>query len=417
MGPSLSVHKPQIALVLALMFLLPLTSVVQASGGSVLIDEASFGLYDYQQVNDETLSFTAELHELHGGQANASLLVTVSSMEGIEMSNTTVSLSQFSASEQRNVSLIVENLSYGYSNISVSLEGDSGVDSQTHKTSISRIVQRLRPLSITLAGTASITAEGLDGLGIATGNLTLHDGDFVRISAPIVNEGDVAWIGDVNGTFSNGGVSEELRLENLSVDAMSSTIAIFEPVNQLIEGTFSWSLNLSGVLGDAREGHQRNGSYQIQPPPLPIMNGEITSNANEVNAGDQLQLNYQLWNNGTVGFSGSVQCQHDGILHVNQSVSISAGASQNFSFTMVAKPLVMSCDVSESRVDASSILPSLLAVDMPSAAFESAGSTTPSLSGGPWHKGDSVQANLLMRNTGDLPGRVRLVLQLSLIHI
>ena len=413
MGASLSVHKPQIALVLALMFLLPLTSVVQAGGGSVLIDEASFGLYDYQQVNDETLTFTAELHELHGGQANASLLVTVSSMEGIEMSNTTVSLSPFSASEERNVSLIVENLSYGYSNISVSLEGDSGVDSQTHKTSISRIVQRLRPLSITLAGTASITAEGLDGLGVATGNLTLHDGDFVRISAPIVNEGDVAWIGDVNGTFSNGGVSEELRLENLSVDPMSSTIAIFEPVNQLIEGTFSWSLNLSGVLGDAREGHQRNGSYQIQPPPLPIMNGEITSNANEVNAGDQLQLNYQLWNNGTVGFSGSVQCQHDGILHVNQSVSISAGASQNFSFTMVAKPLVMSCDVSESRVDASSILPSLLAVDMPSAAFESAGSTTPSLSGGPWHKGDSVQANLLMRNTGDLPGRVRLVLQHS----
>ena len=95
------------------MFLLPLTNIVQASGGSVLIDEASFGLVDYQQVVDENLSFTAELHEMDAGQANVSLLVIVSSMEGIELSNTTVPLDEFSASEQRNVSLTVENLSYG----------------------------------------------------------------------------------------------------------------------------------------------------------------------------------------------------------------------------------------------------------------------------------------------------------------
>ena len=406
-------HKPQIALFLAFMFLLPLTNIVQASGGSVLIDEASFGLVDYQQVVDENLSFTAELHEMDAGQANVSLLVIVSSMEGIELSNTTVPLDEFSASEQRNVSLTVENLSYGYSNISVLLEGDYGAESPTHTASISRVIQRLRPLSITIAGTASITAEGLDGLGSSTGNLTLHDGDYVRIQAPIINEGDVAWMGDVHGTFSNAGVSEQIHLENLSVNPMSSTIAVFEPADQLQEGTLSWTLYLSGALGDAREGHQRNGSYQVQPPPLPVMSGEITSNADEVNAGDELQLNYQLWNNGTVGFSGSVQCQQDGTFHLNQSATVSPGASQNFSFAMVAKPLVMSCDVSGSRVDAASMLPSLLAVEMPSAAFESAGSTTPSLSGGPWHKGDNVQANLLMRNTGDLPGRVRLVLQHS----
>ncbi|MGB1354571.1 MAG: hypothetical protein ACPG60_02035 [Poseidonia sp.] len=413
MGASSSVHKPHLALFIAFMFLLPLANVVQASGGSVLIEDASFGLVNYQQVNDENLSFTVELHEMDAGQANVSLSVIVSSMEGVEISNTTTVLNEFSASEQRNVSLFVENLSYGYSNISVSLEGDYGVDSPTHMVSISRIIQRLRPLSITLGGTASITAEGIDESGIVTGNLTLHDGDFIRIEAPIVNEGDVGWVGDVHGTFSNDEVIEEVHLENLSVGPMSSTIAVFEPSQQLREGTLFWTLNLSGVLGDAHDGHQRNGSYPIQPPPLPVMGGEITSNADEVNAGGQLQLNYQLWNNGTVGFSGSIQCQQDGVLHVNQSASISAGTSQNFSFTMVAKPLLMSCDVSNSRVDASSMLPSLLSIEMPSAAFESAGSTTPSLSGGPWHKGDTVQANLLMRNMGDLPGRVRLVLQHS----
>ena len=274
------------------MFLLPLTNIVQASGGSVLIDEASFGLVDYQQVVDEHLSFTAELHEMDAGQANVSLLVIVSSMEGIELSNTTVPLDEFSASEQRNVSLTIENLSYGYSNISVLLEGDYGAESPTHTASISRVIQRLRPLSITIAGTASITAEGLDGLGSSTGNLTLHDGDYVRIQAPIINEGDVAWIGDVHGTFSNAGVSEQIHLENLSVNPMSSTIAVFEPADQLQEGTLSWTLYLSGALGDAREGHQRNGSYQVQPPPLPVMSGEITSNADEVNAGQYSNISF-----------------------------------------------------------------------------------------------------------------------------
>lgn len=411
MGPSSSVRRPQIALLLVFMFLLPLTNVAQASGGSVLIEETSFGLANYQQLNDANLSFTTELHEMDAGHANVSLLVTVASLEGIELSNTTVSLGEFSPSEQRNVSLTVENISYGYSEISVSIQGDYGVNSTTHLTSISRIVQRLRPLSITLAGASSITAEGLDGLGTPTGNLTLHDGDYIRIDAPIINEGDVSWVGDVHGLFTHAGVTEELHLENLTVGAMSSTVAVFEPVNQLREGALSWTIQLSGALGEPRDGHQRNGSYQIQPPPLPIMSGQLSSNADEVSAGDQLQFTYQLWNNGTVGFSGLVQCQNDGVLYLNQSSTVSAGEHQNFTFTMVAKPLVMSCNVGDSRVDGSSSLPTLLAIVMSSAAFESAGTTTPSLSGGPWHKGDLVQANLLMRNTGDLAGRVRLVLQ------
>ena len=47
--------------------------------------------------------------------------------------------------------------------------------------------------------------------------------------------------------------------------------------------------------------------------------------------------------------------------------------------------------------------------DVDSAAFESAGSTTPALLNGPWHKGDMAVFSMLVRNHGELPGRVALV--------
>ena len=56
----------------------------------------------------------------------------------------------------------------------------------------------------------------------------------------------------------------------------------------------------------------------------------------------------------------------------------------------------------------SALLPGTV-VDMPSGVFESAGLECTHLSGGPWHKGDDVAANLLLRNVGVEEGRVRLV--------
>ncbi len=124
-------------------------------------------------------------------------------------------------------------------------------------------------------------------------------------------------------------------------------------------------------------------------------------------------MNIHMWNNGSADFSGTVVCSGDQQEQFNSTTSLVVGASANTSFTMTAKPMQITCTVADQRVDNASALPSVLLIELPSAVFESAGASTPTYSGGPWHKGDALFANLLMRNTGDLDGRIRLVLEID----
>ena len=148
----------------------------------------------------------------------------------------------------------------------------------------------------------------------------------------------------------------------------------------------------------------------MYPPPLPLLAIQLDLNAAEVNAGDQLNVQITVWNNGSSPFAGYVACQSDGLERFNTSITLSVQGSSNLTFSMSAKPTTVACTAGGGRLDASSSVPSLLNIQMASAVFESAGTPSPTYSGGPWHKGDTLHANMLLRNIGDLDGRVRLVL-------
>ena len=179
----------------------------------------------------------------------------------------------------------------------------------------------------------------------------------------------------------------------------------------LSEGVLDWWLNLTGDLGAEPGTHALNGSWVVGPPPLPVLNGHLTSNADQVQAGELLTFSLTVWNNGSVPFSGIITCTNDAeVLFDSGSSSFLLGQSINWSFSTSAKPMTVSCSSSGDRVDAASSLPEGTVISMPSGVFESAGSSAPALSGGPWHKGDNVVGNLLLRNIGEEEGRVRLVL-------
>ena len=61
-------------ILLILLFLLPILSTVQAEGGGVLIDVASYGAEDHASTEDENVTITLELHETSGFSANLSLI-------------------------------------------------------------------------------------------------------------------------------------------------------------------------------------------------------------------------------------------------------------------------------------------------------------------------------------------------------
>lgn len=399
------------SVLLALLMATSLLSTVQAQSGSVLIDEESVSLQNASTFEGSTLFFSLEIHETGGQQANVSARLVVQSLEGSELNNSSVSVAPLSIFEQRNISFSIDDLPFGFSQVTVILEGDVGTNSTGYVTSVSRTVQRLRPLNISFGGPASVTVEGLDGSGITTGNMTLHDGDFVRFAFPVLNQGDVHWSGNITLALQNGENNESVSLSGVSVNASNALTLTVEPSIRLTEGALLWSLHLDGNLSTASGIHSLSGEFSVLPPPLPLIAIEIGSNAAEVNAGEQLDVQLTVWNNGSAAFSGYIVCQADGVERLNATTPLSVLGSANLTFSMSAKPTTVACTAGGSRLDASSLLPSSLNIDMASAVFEAAGTPSPTYSGGPWHKGDTLHANMLLRNTGDLDGRVRLVLE------
>mgnify|MGYP000594377708 CR=1 FL=1 len=408
-GGDIAVSR-RVPLLLAALFLASFIPSAHAVSGAGVIDVDSFGLADYETFSSENYSFTLELHETDGGFAEVDLDVDVKTLEGILIQSLPSQSFNLSSMEQRNVTITLTSMDYGYSEVHVVLTGDVGVESGTQLLNISRTIQRLRPLSLELGGAGSLLSQGIDSLGTPTGNLSVHDGDYIQIQLPIINQGDVNWTGSVDVIIENGGQNESIVIGSINVDAMSSTYANATPSFQLVEGDLAWSFALNGTLGDDNGHHMRNGTVAILPPPLPYLTTLLTSNAANITAGDDLVFDLNVTNNGTVDFSGILQCSSPNEILLTTSEQIVSGQSFSWQFTMTAKPVTIECILQEGRVSALSTLPHELVVDMASASFASAGSTTPSLIGGPWHHGDSLRANMLIRNIGEIEGRVRMVL-------
>lgn len=401
----------QRSLLLILLLMLPILSIAQAQGGAVLIDETSFSVTDGATFEAEFVSATLELNEVLGSSANVSLTLLVQTLDGEVLSNQTQTIAEVLPGEVRNVSVTFTGLPYGHSVVMAMLTGEVGSNSSNLVDAVSATVQRLRPLSITLGGSGSVVPEGVNANGQPTGNLTLQEGDHLALEFPVINDGDVNWTGGATVEVLSGALHESVLFDNLSVDGSSSQVVRAEPSLMLEEGQLHWWVNLTGDLGAEPGTHGLNGSWTVGPPPLPVLNGQLTSDAADVQAGDQLTFSLTVWNNGSVPFTGVLSCMNEAeVLFDSGSSVLDSGTSSNWSFSTSAKPMTVSCTSSEDRIDATSALPDGLNVNMPSAVFESAGSSAPSLSGGPWHKGDEVSANLLLRNTGAEGGRVRLVL-------
>ncbi len=404
----------QHSLLLVLVLTLPMLTLAQAQGGAVLIDEDSFSLVDGQTFEGDSISATLELNEVLGSSANVSITLLVQTLDGEVLSNQSQAVSELLAGEVRNVSVSFTGLPYGHSVLVATLTGEVGSNNSQLVDTVSATVQRLRPLAITLGGLGSVVPEGVDVNGQPTGNLSLHDGDRLALEFPVINNGDINWTGGATVEVLNGGIHELVSLNNLSVIASSSLVIRAEPSLVLTEGDIDWWVNLTGDVGTEPGTHALNGSWTVGPPPLPVLTGLLTSDAESVQAGDSLTFSLTVWNNASVAFSGELTCMNEAeTLFESGGLVLASGSSSNWSFSTSAKPMTVSCMSTGGRVATTSSLPTGINIDMPSAVFESAGSSTPSLSGGPWHKGDDVSANLLLRNTGVVEGRVRLVLNVG----
>ncbi|MBT6924014.1 MAG: hypothetical protein HOA35_05690 [Euryarchaeota archaeon] len=392
---------------MSLLFLSIIAPQVAALGGEATIESASISIALSPQIETASFSYTFDVEEQSGQSADVTVHSTLSTIAGVLIE---------SINESRTVAMNgVESFSvtfsavpFGYSIVETTLSGDAGLNSSTHVTSFNRTIQRMVPLDLSLAEGGDFTFTSIDATGLVTGNLTVNDGDHVAIQLPILNNGDYDWNGTLSASVTSGSLNEWINTSNVEVLAMSSTVVTLNTSIPMTEGLASLSvaLNDSGD-GDASD-ESRLVQFTIAPPPLPMLDGSIELVTQAYNAGDVLDWNLTLYNNGSRDYSGDVVCMFGQITALNQSTELAIGGTSILAFTTQARPAELSCVAQGMRLSDASTFPVSVDFNVVSAIFEAAGSTTPGVLDGPWHVGDSARFSMLVRNHGEIQGSIAL---------
>ena len=393
-------------LVLASVLIVPFAA---ASSGAVGVVLGSSTVSDHLLIEDAQANLSIELEEVANGPANVTVSYGLATLEGAEMSRNTTTVVFLPSTTSATVNLSIQNVPFGYSTMFVELSGDVASNSSTHVNAFTRTVHRLRPLSVGLGSTNSVVGSGLGADGNLTGNQTINEGDGLRLEVPIVNGGDVNWTGGLQITTDQFGIIQHHNATNVSVVSMTSTVVVGDFLDSVLEGELVWTAELVGAIGSDESNRFRNGTLEVLPPPLPSLSGLFAPfNESDLVAGQPFNLSLTVFNNGTAAFNGQIHCS-DGTTELHQSpLSLAPGGNTTVAFEVSARPMTVVCTEAGQRISTSSSWPINRTINISSALFVIAGAPSPSLEGGPWHQGDVLSANLLIRNTGSLDGRLRL---------
>ena len=388
---------------------------VSASSDGISIDASTISLTDFDKIEQSIYQLEFDI-EIIGTPSGTTSFVNISfvmeTISGVVISNTIENYS-LSASESIQVSHNFTEIPYGYVVISVSMTGDVASSSPTHVSSFQRTLQRLNPLDISVGQSDSIIIEGIDSIGQNTGNLSVNDGDYIQLQIPVINDGDFDWSGFVTVNVSDSSGFENTTSQLFSVNAMQTSIYLFNSSIMMNEGQLSihvW-LNNSGD-GDASD-ESVNFISSINPPPLPIISLLLEEVTTEIIAGETMTWNLKVSNSGEVGFDGNISCEFDQFLILNDSLILESNSEVNISVSTSARPGLLSCEVSNDRISQNSQFETNLSLLVESAEFETAGGSVPAKLMGPWHEGDDVRLSILVRNHGSKSGNVKIVCEVA----
>ena len=248
-------------------------------------------------------------------------------------------------------------------------------------------------------GLNALTYSGVDDSGELSSNLTVRQGDHLNLEIPVENTGVDAEIASVVLHVNQTAWNETVYFDNISIDAMSTQVLVYQSSNQVNEGSLNVAMsinNTSLVLND---------SILIGPPPLPNVHVEIELITESYGSGDLIELNLTSSNDdGERSFAGNMLCFFLQEEVYNQSLSVDVGQSVVDSVSLYARPGILECHLDGDRNQSLQTTASFSLEGLPSAVFDQAGSSGFSLIGGPWHAGDDVEVSFILRNQGDATG-------------
>jgi len=330
---------------------------------------------------ESIVDWTATLRDLEGG--------LIDSEAGSLMIND---------SEVKIVLFSIGDAPLGYSNLSLEISGDVGDPSGEQSLTWWTMVQRLRPLDISLG---SLTIDPVDENGYSTNNASLRSGDYANLTIFLINDGDIDWNGTVNSTLD--GYPLATIIVNSSGD--SSTEISFT-TTMLSEGELDLEIWIENISDGDPSDDSVSSTLIIGPPPLPELSLLFISTPEQPDAGEVVDWVLNISNSGEVTFSGIIACNFSGEAIYSANLSLAIGSSSQIEFSTTARPGLMTCSHSGMRTHSEQIATHLL--DIEAASFLAAGASTPFLLDGPWHLGDDLRFSLLLRNEGDGTGHARL---------
>ncbi len=386
------------AILVAFLFAMALVPQVNATGGVI----EAISISGDGEIGEGPISLNITMVGV-GGASSASVNwnVTLTDENGsiIDYDNGNVLVNDGSYSY---VETTVGNAPLGYSNLSIVITGDVGAPGQGQYTNYSTIIQRLRPLEISVA---EPTINPVDENGNPTGNFTVNDGDYAEIEVPIINSGDVPWNGSLNLSLD----SIKLGEQSVNISGDSTEILSFT-TQQLAEGIHFVNVSLNGTQDSDSSDDTSQTTFMVGPPPLPEIQLSL-ERITQPAPGNPMDWLLHVNNTGESNFSGVLLCSIDGVEFFSNQVNISAGGYSNYTISMNSKPGQVVCTTSGART--SSTINATDSVEMISAIFVGAGHSTPSILGGPWHAGDDITLSLLLRNEGDAIGTAHLEIEIG----
>ena len=408
MGRGEASQSKSLALFITALFLTCLLPLVSATGGGAVLDVSSFSLADFETTEDSSYDLQFDIVELLSSDAEVEVQVELSSLDGTQFAALSQNLT-VSADSTLAVQFALTSLPYGYTNVDVEILGEVGSPNSTQAITVSRTLHRLQPADISLASSGQILLSGLTSEGLSTGNVSIHDGDYLRTEVAIINDGDFSWTGTLSQSLNVQSDYENQTTSDLTVDAQSSLIVFFTSTLQLAEGSASLELALNDTGDGDSSDESRSLTFEVSPPPLPLMTLTFSSDMGELTAGDAVEWNLSVHNTGTLDFDGQLVCTFGQETVYDASLTLSIGSMELISLQSTARPDLLSCSVLGMRVSTLSTSTVSLAFDIESAAFEFAGSSIPAVLNGPWHDGDEAVFSMLVRNHGEQMGHVMLV--------
>ena len=386
-------------------FLLPLVS---AGGGGAVIDVSTFSLQDFATTEQSSYGLEFTVIELLSNDADVEARIELSTLEGTVFDSMSQNFTLAADSSQL-LQFNLSSLPFGYTTIGVELIGELGSPNSTQTLSLNRTLHRLQPIEISLANQGQVLLNGLTPEGVLSGNISIHDGDYLQTETAVINNGDFSWSGYLTSSLLSNGVYDNQTSSLVTVAHLSSTVVLVNSTIALYEGTsvILLQLNDSGDGNTADE--MRQISFQVAPPPLPLLSSTLELLTPDALAGDEISWELNVSNTGSRDFSGDLVCSFGSQIIFDAQIQVPLQSSIIVSLASTSRPDLLTCSVSGMRINNASTADISLAHDVESAAFESAGSSLPALLNGPWHKGDVAVFSMLVRNHGELPGTVQLV--------